>query len=62
MLVRGCDKQLTSTEPWSNPDFRTEAGSTIDLRKVRNFRGEQKDLERSAKDSESLVCQVSETL
>jgi hypothetical protein len=62
MLLRGCDKQLTNAEHWSNPGFRIGADPTIGLRKVRNFRGEQKDLERSAKDSESLVCQVSETL
>jgi hypothetical protein len=38
------------------------AGSTNGLRKVTNFRGEQNGLESPAKDSESLVCKVSETL
>lgn len=37
-------------------------GATISLCKVRNLRGEQNSLERLAKDSESLVCQVSQTL
>ena len=36
--------------------------ATISLYKVRNFWCEQKVLERTAKDSESLVCEVSETL
>jgi hypothetical protein len=62
MLVRGCDSQLTSKEPWIYPEFLIGAGATTSLRKVKNFRGEQNDLERSAKDSESLVCKVSETL
>jgi hypothetical protein len=39
-----------------------ETGATISLYKVRNFRGEQNDLERSAIDCESQVRQVSETL
>ena len=33
-----------------------DADPTIGLHKVRNLRCEQKDLESSAKDSESLVC------
>ena len=34
MLIRGCDKQLTSTEHWSNPEFRIVVGPTNDWRKV----------------------------
>ena len=54
--------QTIKTERWVYPDFRFVAEATIPLHKVRNLRGEQNDLERSAIDSESLVCQVSETL
>ena len=39
-----------------------EAGSTIVLPKVRNLRNKQKELESSARDGESPVCQVSLTL
>jgi hypothetical protein len=38
------------------------AGATTSLHKVRNFRGEQKVLERTAIDCESQVREVSETL
>ena len=38
------------------------AGATTSLRKVKKFRGEQNGLESPAKDSDSLVCQVSEPL
>ena len=34
MLRRGCDKQLTSTEHWSNPEFRIVVGPTNGRRKV----------------------------
>ena len=39
-----------------------DVNPTIGLHKVKNSRREQKDLESSAKDSESLVCQVTRTL
>ena len=39
-----------------------ETDANTNLYKVRNMRGEQKDLESSAKDCESQVCQVSQTL
>jgi hypothetical protein len=62
LCLRGCDKQLTGTQAWIYPELSIGAGAITSLRKVRNFRGEQNSLERLAKDSESLVCQVSETL
>lgn len=39
-----------------------EASATTNLRKVRNLRGEQKQLENCAIDSDSLVSKVSQTL
>ena len=39
-----------------------ETDATTNLYKVRNQRGEQKELESSARDGESPVCQVSLTL
>ena len=63
MLIRGCDKQLIHpTQIFYENWVGWRAGATTSRRKVKNFRGEQNDLERSAKDSESLVCKVSETL
>ena len=62
MFVRGCDKQLTSAEPWIYPVFRTDSRFYHGLYKVRNFQCEQNSLERLAIDSESLVCKVLETL
>ena len=60
---RGCDKQLTSTEPWTSFQFSVlRAGATTSLHKVKNFRGEQNNLERLAIDCDSQVRQVSETL
>ena len=38
------------------------ARSTNVVPKVRNLRGEQKELESSAKDGDSPVCQASQTL
>ena len=43
-------------------NFVLEADATINLRKVKNLRGEQNRLERRAIDSDSLVRQVSQTL
>jgi hypothetical protein len=45
----------------TNPPHGT-ARATISVHKVKNFRGEQKVLERTAIDRESRVRQVSETL
>ena len=60
---RGCDKQLTSTEPWTSFQFSVlRAGATTSLHKVKNFQCEQKVLERTAKDRDSRVCKVLETL
>lgn len=39
-----------------------EADATISLPKVRNSLSEQKELESSARDGESPVCQVKRTL
>ena len=39
-----------------------DANPTIGLHKVKNLRCEQKDLERSAIDRDSRVCQVPQTL
>ncbi len=39
-----------------------EADANTNLHKVRNLRSEQKELESSARDGESPVCQVSQTL
>ena len=39
-----------------------DANPTIGLHKVRNSRCEQKELESSARDRESRVCQVTRTL
>lgn len=38
------------------------ASTTINLPKVKKLLSEQKELESSAKESESLVCQVKQTL
>ena len=42
--------------------LQKEARATISVPKVRNSLSEQKELESSAKESESLVCQVKQTL
>ena len=43
-------------------NFVLDTDSTINLYKVRNLRSEQKQLESCTIDSDSLVCQVSQTL
>jgi len=42
--------------------LQKDANPTIGLHKVRNSRCEQKELESSARDRESRVCQVTRTL
>lgn len=42
--------------------LQKEARATISVPKVRNLRNEQKELESSARDGESPVCQESQTL
>ncbi len=57
---------VTSQIPVLMARFGGESGLTPDattsLGKVRKLRSEQNSLERLAKDSESLVCQVKQTL
>jgi len=57
---------VTNKYPVLSSDFGQhsilEADATTSLHKVRNLRGEQKELESSARDRESRVCQVSQTL
>ena len=53
--------QTTSTEFCLQTSVLA-ATATIPLHKVRNLQSEQKQLESCAKDSESLVCQVLQTL
>ena len=47
---------------WAIEQSVWPAWPTIVMHKVKNLRSEQKDLESSAKDGESPVCQVSQTL
>lgn len=55
--------QTTSPEvPYLYGKSGLEARATISVPKVRNLLSEQKELESSAKESESLVCQVKQTL
>jgi hypothetical protein len=58
MLVRGCDKQLTSTEFPIYRGFRTRGKLLPGLAKGYKLAGEQKLLERSAKDCDSQVRQA----
>ena len=57
---------VTYKYPFAGSGFiqvlQKDADPTIGLHKVRNLRCEQKDLERSAKDRDSRVCQVTRTL
>ena len=60
-LKRVVTLQTTSIEP-AFVGSVLEADATTSLPKVRNLRSEQNHLERWAKDSDSLVCQVKQTL
>jgi hypothetical protein len=55
--------QTTSPEvPSLDGKSGLEARATISVPKVRNLLSKQKELESSAKDGESPVCQVKQTL
>ena len=58
----GSGRCIFFTEYAVHQALQKDADPTIGLHKVKNSRCEQKDLESSAKDSESLVCQVPRTL
>jgi hypothetical protein len=63
MVNRGCDiANNQSSSSFLLTGAGLAAGATINLHKVRNLRGEQNHLERWAKDSDSLVREVSQTL
>lgn len=58
---RGCDSTKTNREICFQVSLLA-VEPTIALHKVKNLRIEQKELERSARDGESPVCQESQTL
>ena len=54
--------QTTSTEHWPSQLSVVGVRATNSVPKVRNLQCEQKELESSARDGESPVCQVLQTL
>ena len=62
MLTRGCD---TTNNQYRDLIYQVSilaADATISLPKVRKLLSEQNRLERRARDCDSQVCQVSQTL
>ena len=62
MLNGGCDLINNPSRVLSRELSVWPAWIAISVHKVRNLRCEQKDLERSAKDGDSPVCQASQAL